>query len=1358
MHSRSQIKFHILFIVILSLCFSVYAIQAHPPESSSVVTTNTWVIREGDSQELLDVVLLLNSLAPDSTIYEVYLEPSDYVFDGLVEFPTLSNNLILHGQNARILFKDVMDSDGITIANGINVEMRQIKLIQFGVGPMVTNYGHLVINDSHFNTDASNQPTGEGGGIDNHGILVIRRSMFSHNQYNSTSRPGGAIYNAGELSVFCSAFVAGRASQGGAIYNDQAGNIEIVKSSFHGNIGNGGGAIYNAGNQVTVSEGYWSGSQPVVDDFYLGKDTVSESVIINSLSQYDPQLNPECLQVAVTPLEGDIAEIPRVIDAVKTAVFSYHENFQAPPPIYGMVTTVIRIQEKWAFGIVGVKSPPQQEGNPSSAYLFLGLKNAEEWEITLETQPAFSDLVKNASEEIVHKPVKENLLQGNDQPDPLGIGSAQLSLPFPTGETWSFTGGPHRDGFLNDDGSSDVNTWSALDFAGGSGQIRSMRDGTAYVPCANWVRINHADGWRTSYYHVASIQVSNGQNVSRSVYLGNTSTQVGCGGSATGVHVHVALLQNGFHQSIAGHDVGGWTVEPTSTQYSGCLTRVSTGEQRCTYGNNAVYNDGSVGSGTNPIVPANVNLIQNGTFNTDASLWELWGNYTYGVIGGVLNLGRTSGSFDAAAVRQIANYRANTGSVFEVTLSMGNSSSTTQSVRVLVRDSENFNLQVGCTFAVPPDTPLHPYRIVGRSNEAWSRIMTDIAITSPATGTQDIKLDNIQTKYRPDLNPTTVECIRDVTPPTGAMTSPTAGSHQRGPVVTLGADASDASSGIRKVEFYVWSADAWSNSTWILAGTDTSAPYQVGWDISNLPTSSYAYITLIAYDNAGNNSGYIWDPNWTHITIDRVKPSSNVNPLPATTPNTVVDLTWQGLDNRTGQNQILFDIQYQTGCTGNWSTLFTQTSATVGQFFGTAGTTYCFRSRAIDLAGNIEDWPTTEDARTIITSVIPPGTVTPTSPSGNITSRAPTFTWQKEANSTSYDIQVVRNDVTVIHAQTYSAASVCGVSTCSITPALDLSSDYYSWWVRGVNTGGNGPWSGQGFAITILPGLITQTAPIGAYSGRTPTFTWNRERDSHEYGIWIGQGSTTLHLAYIQASTYCNATTCSYTPPLDLSSNYYVWWVGGYSLGGGGNWTGTGFHVTVTPGLITQTAPIGPYNGRTPTFTWNRERDSHEYGIWIGQGSTTSHLAYIQASTYCNATTCSYTPPLDLSSGYYTWWVGGYSRGGGGPWNGNGFQVTVLPAAVVQLGPQGTITQANPTFTWQRNRDAFEYGVTIAQGSTTLHQATLQANTVCPSQTIGSTCSYTPTLNLPPGGYSWWIGGYSLGGGGPWSSLIFTVQ
>ncbi|MBE2196220.1 MAG: hypothetical protein IAE83_18745, partial [Anaerolinea sp.] len=109
-------------------------------------------------------------------------------------------------------------------------------------------------------------------------------------------------------------------------------------------------------------------------------------------------------------------------------------------------------------------------------------------------------------------------------------------------------------------------------------------------------------------------------------------------------------------------------------------------------------------------------------------------------------------------------------------------------------------------------------------------------------------------------------------------------------------------------------------------------------------------------------------------------------------------------------------------------------------------------------------------------------------------------------------------------------------------------------------------------------------------------------------------------------------------------------------------------------------------------------------------------------------------------------------------WNGNGFHVTVTPAAVIQLGPQGTINQSNPSFTWQRNRDAFEYGIWIGQGSTPLHQTTLQANTVCPSQTPGSTCTYTPTLNLAAGGYSWWIGGYSLGGGGPWSSMIFTVQ
>jgi len=390
--------------------------------------------------------------------------------------------------------------------------------------------------------------------------------------------------------------------------------------------------------------------------------------------------------------------------------------------------------------------------------------------------------------------------------------------------------------------------------------------------------------------------------------------------------------------------------------------------------------------------------------------------------------------------------------------------------------------------------------------------------------------------------------------------------------------------------------------------------------------------------------------------------------------------------------------------------------------------------------------------------VLFPGTIAQVSPSGNITSRRPTFIWQKDANSTSYDIQVVRNGVTVIHNQNYSAAAVCTTTTCSITPPLDLDSDYYSWWVRGVNGSGNGTWSGQGFAMTILPSAVAQISPSGTITSHTPTLTWYRNRDAHEYGIWIGHAGNTLHQTFLLASAYCNKTTCSYTPPLDLSSDYYTWWIGAYSLGGGGNWVGMSFYVAVVPGLLTQTAPIGAYNGRSPTFTWDRDRDSHEYGIWIGQGGTTLHLAYIQASIYCNVTTCSYTPALNLSSDYYTWWVGGYSLGGGGPWNGSGFHVTVTPAAVIQLGPQGTINQSNPSFTWQRNRDSHEYGIWIGQGSTPLHQTTLQANTVCPSQTPGSTCTYTPTLNLAAGGYSWWIGGYSLGGGGPWSSLIFTVQ
>jgi murein DD-endopeptidase MepM/ murein hydrolase activator NlpD len=169
--------------------------------------------------------------------------------------------------------------------------------------------------------------------------------------------------------------------------------------------------------------------------------------------------------------------------------------------------------------------------------------------------------------------------------------SAALGLPWTQGNAWRLTGGPH-----NHTGKS-AHPWSSLDFAapvsGTSAKVRAARDGVVLRPCRNLVQIRHDDGWATAYYHLKNITVKAGQRVGRGALIGYTSAQSGCGGSASGSHVHFALLRYGSHVNLDGMSIGGWSVNEGKGQYYGCLARAD--KRKCAP-TGRVENTGAIGT------------------------------------------------------------------------------------------------------------------------------------------------------------------------------------------------------------------------------------------------------------------------------------------------------------------------------------------------------------------------------------------------------------------------------------------------------------------------------------------------------------------------------------------------------------------------------------------------------------------------------------------------------------------------------------------------------------------------------------------------------------------------------------------
>lgn len=101
------------------------------------------------------------------------------------------------------------------------------------------------------------------------------------------------------------------------------------------------------------------------------------------------------------------------------------------------------------------------------------------------------------------------------------------------------------------------------------------------------------------------------------------------------------------------------------------------------------------------------------------------------------------------------------------------------------------------------------------------------------------------------------------------------------------------------------------------------------------------------------------------VNLDFTNPSSSMDLLPDYSP-TEISLSWNGLDELSGISS--FEVQVREGLDGNWINIQSNSSNTTMTYNGIKGNTYFFRTRAIDAAGNIEDWPPDYDTFTIVGS------------------------------------------------------------------------------------------------------------------------------------------------------------------------------------------------------------------------------------------------------------------------------------------------------------------------------------------------------------------------------------------------------
>ncbi len=180
----------------------------------------------------------------------------------------------------------------------------------------------------------------------------------------------------------------------------------------------------------------------------------------------------------------------------------------------------------------------------------------------------------------------------NVQPHiPGSLEQPALLLPFPAGQTWAYTGGPHT-------GWGDGEPYAAIDFAppanSGGCQVSSewataVADGVI-ARTGEGIAVLDLDGdgdertgWVIFYLHLATDSiVPAGSKLKAGDPIGHPSCE---GGHATGTHVHIARKYNGEWlqaDGILAFNLEGWTVQRGSVAYEGKLVKGDRVLRACT--------------------------------------------------------------------------------------------------------------------------------------------------------------------------------------------------------------------------------------------------------------------------------------------------------------------------------------------------------------------------------------------------------------------------------------------------------------------------------------------------------------------------------------------------------------------------------------------------------------------------------------------------------------------------------------------------------------------------------------------------------------------------------------------------------
>jgi hypothetical protein len=281
----------------------------------------------------------------------------------------------------------------------------------------------------------------------------------------------------------------------------------------------------------------------------------------------------------------------------------------------------------------------------------------------------------------------------------------------------------------------------------------------------------------------------------------------------------------------------------------------------------------------------------------------------------------------------------------------------------------------------------------------WTAIGTDTTGPGPYTaswdttavpdGHYDLRIlitdnaDNVTTTDLPD------KVVDNTAPDVALVGAPTEGQLVSG-TIGIAASASDATSPVASVKFYVRGA---------LLGTDSTAPFSLNWDTTT-GADGGATIQVVVEDMAGNTT----TSAVRNVSVDNVSPTPNLAD-PGQYLNGTVSLSASS-DPDTTQ----VDFERRTAGGGSWVTIASDTTTPWGTSLDTtalADGLYDFRAIATDATGHTGTSPIRANVRVDNTS--PAGSLT--SPAGGATVGGPSVTLSGSYSDAGSGIASVRYEL-----------------------------------------------------------------------------------------------------------------------------------------------------------------------------------------------------------------------------------------------------------------------------------------------------------------------------------------------------------